>query len=306
MAYGPLKVSILCPTFQQVALVARCVESLVAQKTSFSYEVLVRDDGSTDGTQEVLLDLQRRFPDKIRLMLEPENTFREVEPLAPLFAEASGQYFALCEGDDYWTDSRKLQVCIETIERDGQISLVGHLTECRATDPSTSDMHLSRLGSPGFYPRGELPRCHTSSIVARTQPFASRYSQLPRLTAGDLKLKVIAAELGASVVLDRVMSVYRLHANGFWQSSDKLAQATASLRDYNLLHTQVRHSGKSLAFAAAKKGRSDVEQLFRESQSIKALALWCRSLKTMRSAKARAVLLAPPGIRRIARVLQRR
>jgi len=300
------KVSVLCLTYNQVDFISPCVASVLSQETSFDYEIVIRDDASTDGTQEALRDLHRRFPDKIRLILESENSYQRVKPLGELLASARGDIFAVCEGDDMWTDNKKLELCVGELDQNRRINFVGHLTECRVKNGSSSNLEGVLLGSPGVYRQGSLPKCHTSSFVGRTNLFRLEFTRRPTVTAEDLKTKLIAAETGGSIVLDRVMSIYNVHPDGAWQGATNWKRATAFLADYKSLCTGLEYSSGSLAIVAAIRGRGNASALFREGQRVQSAVIWFRSLKTIRSAKAWAVLFAPPGTARIYSVLRRR
>ena len=277
MAYGPLKVSILCPTFQQVALVARCVESLVAQKTSFSYEVLVRDDGSTDGTQEVLLDLQRRFPDKIRLMLEPKNTYSEVDPISPLLAESRGELIALCEGDDYWISNAKLEHCARELWQNSNLVMVGHLAAFEPTYHALSPSPVVKeFGQYGHYLRGEIPRLHTSSMVLRKQALLESWGSCPIVRAGDMRLKVLAAETGETLVLPDLMSVIGSNRAGLWQGISSVQRAELALETYASLSKFAMHSWVDLKREYTAISAQDVQRLIAEGRALRAAFLWLK------------------------------
>ncbi|MCZ2982502.1 glycosyltransferase, partial [Acinetobacter baumannii] len=73
----------------------------------FPFELLVGDDRSSDGTAEIIADYAARHPNLVAVLrsenLGPNRNFSD------LTARARGEYVAICEGDDYWTDSSKLQ-----------------------------------------------------------------------------------------------------------------------------------------------------------------------------------------------------
>lgn len=96
------------------------------QKTTFFYEIIIHDDASTDGTREVLEDYQRRYPEKIRLLLEDENQYSKGKSIFELLPQARGEYIALSEGDDEWTYGRKLQEQYDLMCRNSDISLCMH------------------------------------------------------------------------------------------------------------------------------------------------------------------------------------
>jgi len=198
----------------------------VSQVTSFPYEVIVRDDASTDGTQEILLLLEQEFPKEVRLILERSNSFDEESPLIPLFAAAKGEYFALREGDDYWTSNHKLQLCVGVLEANLSVVLVGHLSTIGPLDTQREHSHETTrvIGDSGLFSKGTLTHCNASSFVGRTSVLRDSSSEYGHVAHGDVKLKVVAAEAGDSVVLGG-MSHYTSHAGESRQSLAASVQA---------------------------------------------------------------------------------
>lgn len=70
-----IAVSIICITYNQAEYIRDALEGFLIQRTSFAYEILVHDDVSTDGTIDILKEYQKKYPDKIRLLLEEENQY---------------------------------------------------------------------------------------------------------------------------------------------------------------------------------------------------------------------------------------
>jgi glycosyltransferase involved in cell wall biosynthesis len=68
-------VSVLCLSYNQERYIARCLDGFVNQQTDFRYEVLVHDDCSTDGTLQVIMDYERRYPDIFTVVTEEENQY---------------------------------------------------------------------------------------------------------------------------------------------------------------------------------------------------------------------------------------
>ena len=67
--YNPL-VSIITPVLNNVKRLGECIESVLNQSYPYIEHVLV-DGGSTDGTLDMLSSYQAKYPDRIRLTLEP-------------------------------------------------------------------------------------------------------------------------------------------------------------------------------------------------------------------------------------------
>lgn len=95
------------------------------QKTSFLFEVLIHDDASTDDTARIIAEYQQKYPDLIKPIFQTENQYtRGVKVSAFNFLRAKGEYLALCEGDDYWTDPLKLQKQVDYLENHPECGMV--------------------------------------------------------------------------------------------------------------------------------------------------------------------------------------
>ena len=81
----------------------------MAQKTTFPFEVLVNDDASTDKTASIIREYEKKYPDIIKPVYQTENQHLKKIPISAtyIYPRVQGKYVAMCEGDDYWTDSLK-------------------------------------------------------------------------------------------------------------------------------------------------------------------------------------------------------
>ena len=68
-----VKVTVWLSTYNQEPYVAQALDSILMQKTDFPFEVIAADDCSTDRTQEIILDYQSRYPDKIVTFFPEQN-----------------------------------------------------------------------------------------------------------------------------------------------------------------------------------------------------------------------------------------
>lgn len=124
------KVSVICITYNQAEYLPKAIESIAAQKTDFDFEIIVRNDASTDETTLVLESLKKKYPDILYIINNEENLFSKgVDFFAEtIYRYANGEYIAICEGDDYWTDEFKLQLQFDEMERNPQSDMCA----CRA------------------------------------------------------------------------------------------------------------------------------------------------------------------------------
>lgn len=117
------EVSVIVLTYNQAATAARALESVLAQKCDFPYEIIVGDDSSTDSTRTILAEIAGRHPDKVKLLPEAPNK-GVVDNYFDAFAQCSGRYIADCAGDDYWLTTDRLQRLYDIINAHPQMTIV--------------------------------------------------------------------------------------------------------------------------------------------------------------------------------------
>ncbi len=122
-------VSVYCSVYNHKKYISQCLDSLVNQNTDFRYEIIVKDDASTDGTSDIVREYSQKYPDKIVPLILSENHFQRglgLVAFEKVYRMAKGKYMAMCEGDDFWTDPDKLQKQVDFMESHPDYSLCGH------------------------------------------------------------------------------------------------------------------------------------------------------------------------------------
>lgn len=121
-------VSVCCLVYNHAPFLRECFEGFVMQKTNFSIEILVHDDASTDGSQEIIKEYTAKYPTLFKPIYQKENQYSKGGGIMQkyLYPRAKGKYIALCEGDDYWTDPYKLQKQVDFLETHLDYSLCCH------------------------------------------------------------------------------------------------------------------------------------------------------------------------------------
>jgi glycosyltransferase involved in cell wall biosynthesis len=108
-------VSICCITYNHEKYIAQAIDSFLMQETDFDVEIVIGDDCSTDATPLIIEEYRLKYPGKIRVLPRKKNLGSEVNFIKTI-QECNGKYVALCEGDDYWTDSLKLEKQVKALE----------------------------------------------------------------------------------------------------------------------------------------------------------------------------------------------
>jgi hypothetical protein len=234
-------VSVGLVTYNQASFIAKAVDSVLAQRTSFAVEILIADDHSTDGTTEIVLDYQRRFPERVRVLLARENLGRHTGNGRLNFVRAlrscRGEYTALLEGDDFWVSESKLEKQVGFLARHPDFVLCGHAVTIVPDDPET--------------PIGRFPRAakaestiddllagnfiHTASALFRTAAVPELPDWFYGLPMGDWPLWCLLARCGKVGFLDEAMGAYRLHSGGVWSSRTEAARLEAMIQTYESL-----------------------------------------------------------------------
>lgn len=218
------KLSVLCITYNHEPFIRQCLDGFVMQKTNFPFQVLIHDDASTDGTADIIREYAKKYPDIIKPVLQKQNQFSRGINVDKAFnwPRINGEYVALCEGDDYWTDPNKLQKQVDFLDAHPDYSVCFHPVRVVWADKSHPDsifptpkyrfnkttLELSDLLKHNFI--------QTNSVVYRWA-LAGRESDYPDgILPGDWFMHLMHAATGKIGFLPDVMAVYRRHAGGIW------------------------------------------------------------------------------------------
>ncbi len=219
-----IKVSILMITYNQEDFIAQAIESVLMQKTSFSFELVIGEDCSTDETRKIVYQYAKQYPDRIKLLENDENIGMALN-FARTLAECKGQYIALLEGDDYWTSPHKLQIQADFLDQHQDYALCFHSTQCFYEDES----------QPSYaFPKDVPAKCSTlkkllsgnfistCSVVFRNRLFSHIPNWYFQLKLGDWPLHIFNAQHGKIGYIETTMSKYRIHAGGVWSMKKRI------------------------------------------------------------------------------------
>ena len=220
---GGIKVSVICATYNHERFLRQCLDSLVGQQTDFDYEILVGDDGSTDATPDIVREYAERHPGRVIATCRPAN----IGPIAntnDLLRRARGQYLAICEGDDYWTDPHKLQMQTLYLDANPQCALHFHpVSIVEETSPDTIEVHpriapgqklcTDHIIQNNFIQTNSVMYRRNDSLLTLFQANASGGAMPP-----DWLAHILASTSGELHASQSLMSAYRLHAGGLWST----------------------------------------------------------------------------------------
>lgn len=212
------KVSVVTVTYNQEKYIRQTIESIVSQKTNFNFELIVGDDASTDATPSIIAELAQKYPSIIVPVLRKKN-LGIAQNFATTMAAARGEYIALCEGDDYWTDNNKLQIQADFMDKHSSYAICFHPVQVFFEGGEQPSYDYPVNTSQSRYNLDELLKnnfVQTNSVIYRKQD----YSSLPtNILPVDWYLHVYHATFGKIGYIDKVMASYRRHPGGVWWNS---------------------------------------------------------------------------------------
>lgn len=103
------KLSVILITYNHEKYIRKALDSVLSQVTDFPFEIVIGDDCSPDDTKNIIREYRDKYPDIIRIVYRERNTGRPTLNVYETTMKCRGDYLAYLEGDDYWTDSDKLQ-----------------------------------------------------------------------------------------------------------------------------------------------------------------------------------------------------
>lgn len=227
-------VSISCITYNHAPYIRKCLEGFLMQKTTFPIEVLIHDDASTDGTEEIIREYEAKYPDIIKPLYETENQWVKGKRGSRVFnfPRARGKYIALCEGDDYWTDPLKLQKQVDFLEKNTDYVLTCHRYSKYDEDEKKwySDNRESIFE---HHKKGLTFRYPFKRWITKTLTVVFRKSALSNMSdysgeSRDFVLVYFLMKNGKGFCFNENMGVYRKHYGGVVSKQSKIKKNSDS------------------------------------------------------------------------------
>jgi hypothetical protein len=247
-------VSINCVTYNHEPYIRDALDGFLIQQTDFPFEILIHDDASTDGTADIIRGYEKRYPHIIKPIYQIDNQYSQGnKPGIINRKRARGKYIAMCEGDDYWTDSFKLQKQVDFLERTPSYSLcfcnvnVVYDDQAKQSHPGymnrkmpTQYLRTIRIPrrSSGLRTLAKGNYIHTPGVLFRN--WIREHGLPPYLLStpiGDWPLHLRTASFGQCRYFPETMAVYRVREGGVWSSQRSSEQQRMVLLQYPPLLT---------------------------------------------------------------------
>jgi glycosyltransferase involved in cell wall biosynthesis len=250
------------------------------QETTFPVEILIHDDASTDNTANIIREYETRFPHLIKPIYQTENQYSKGKGPASILAYPGtrGKYLAVCEGDDYWTNPRKLQKQVDFLDHHAEYTFCW--TRFNTLDSKTGATSLddnsayfqSTEGGVDFTFDTFLKGWHIGmqTFLCRLACLFEKSTSRKRSNGRDLFLIAHLLSLGKGYCLNDVTAVYRIHSGGIYSGLDELGKLEVGANTYREIFLSYPENG-FLKRKYMKFSRAYIDELLRKKLYSKAL-----------------------------------
>ena len=248
------KVSVCLITYNHENYIEQAIESVLMQRTNFDYEIIIGEDDSEDRTREIVVRYAEKYPEKIKLLLndranviyingKPTGRWNLINNLS----HANGEYIALCDGDDYWTDHQKLQKQVDFMINHQQCVMCAHPTQMLFNSTGKIGGVVDHSEVKEVFTLNEFLRetnfIQTCSVLVKNwfhRGFPDWFLQIP---CGDLAIYALSALHGDIGFINEVMAVYRIHEGGVHSSLPPYKRFLITVECYKILsnHLEPRY-----------------------------------------------------------------
>lgn len=208
-------VSVRCMAYNHEKYIEQALDGFLMQETDFPFEIVIHDDASKDKTAEIIRKYEKKFPKIVKPIYQTENQFSKCLKNGTSLSKMldkylKGKFIAVCEGDDYWCDAKKLQKQYDFMIQHPECSMCLHNTVFHYIDGSHEDRNFNKWSTIHKMTEDEVFfgwDVHTSSYFYR-----SDFDFFPKIRegfwSGDYAQLTLALYYGDVYVLPDVMSVY--------------------------------------------------------------------------------------------------
>lgn len=237
-------ISIVTLVYNHAKYLRKCLDSLLMQKTQYSYEIIIHDDNSNDGSDDIIKEYSNKFPHIIKAIFQESNQYSKNVNISKTFIYPliNGRFVAFCEGDDCWIDENKLQMQADKMMSDNNISMCVHDVEKINSDGTPLEIYIKpnslNCGEiegdsliRAYLQKKEAYPFQTSSYMIRKEILFKEYRFVNYFDVGDLPMLFVAALNGKLYYIPKTMSYYRINVAGSY--NERIKNREYSIKQLN-------------------------------------------------------------------------
>ena len=221
-------VSVCCITYNHEEYIEDALKGFLIQETDFPFEILIHDDASIDQTVEIIQEYEANYPRLIKPIYQTENYYSRGVKINPAFnfSRAKGEYIALCEGDDYWHNSSKIDLQYQKMKNYPDLNISFHPVEqCKEGGERVGSVRGYKGKKDVVFPQSSVVKgggsfMMTPSIMIKKQSIDAIPAWFHNVGVGDYFIQVLLSSRDALYFSD-VLSTYRVSSSNSFTVRNK-------------------------------------------------------------------------------------
>ncbi|UTC82369.1 glycosyltransferase family 2 protein [Treponema denticola] len=257
------KITVLIPSYNRRTYINEAVASVLNQKTDFGVKLIITDDCSTDGSIEMIKELQRRYSERIEVILSEKNE-RLLANILKAQVRVQTEYFCVLDPDDYYTDEFFLQKAVDYLEEHKDFSI--YSSNCMMLyEDKTKKTFIENNVKEAIFDFDDLLQnkaiiTQTAASIFRNVLYHNGIPQIIKKAIGtpsessfraDTGRYILHLEKGKAFFKNETVAVYRIHKDGIWTKQNQFHRNLLAVQAYydyfryfNYTHAEyfIRHS----------------------------------------------------------------
>lgn len=232
-------ISIICTSYNQERYISDALRGFLIQKTTVPFEVVIHDDASTDNTREIIEYYAELYPAIIKPIFQVRNQY-SIDGHLPFYnaiKNSLGEFVSLCEGDDFWICSDKLEKQYQLMLSNPDIDLC-FTSALLMKNEVVSGIAANYTNSYKFFSVCNVIEkggsfIPTASVFLRKKVLdVSFFSVIKDAPVGDYYLQIFGA-LNSGVILQGYpCSVYRVDAIDSWSANVRASDSLIKIENF--------------------------------------------------------------------------
>lgn len=308
--------AVLVTAFNHEKYIAECLDSILNQETDFDFYIFIGEDDSIDATRAICIEYANRYPKKIKLIQhnKENKTYyngRRTGKFNFMYDMLSikSEYIAICDGDDYWTDNKKLQKQVDFLGNNTAYTLCFHdvLMKYEKDEASNRCYSADRVLLQESRAIDQLTICRNGNVIPTTSLVFRNSKHLiddhyVNIAFADLPLILHLLSHGKGYYMHENMGVYRQHNSSLWKAKDRQYILKNTVAAQDVLQEQIalgKQEKRALNKYFSGLRVTLMSRQFSNSKYIDALTTFIKSFAKMRQFFLYALII------RIARYFQK-
>lgn len=277
MGHADVKLTVTITNYNQKEYIEEAVDSIINQDIGYSYEILIGDDGSTDGSWELL---QEKYgaDNRIKLYRMPrDNTIKEFPSWRHsrivwfLLSQASGEYIAILDGDDFYCSRDGFKRKIDFLDQEENGDCVACASTIVFKMPDREDVHkipdaliYKKLTIQQVFFSKERFYFPAASCLFRSLALKNVDFEKAEINGTDQSILYFFLHYGKVFIMPECDFAYRILADSLWHKGNDAEHAVRQVINFNIARLKFH----DFYFRRLWKDRKPVLYVYRNRKSI--------------------------------------